>query len=126
MAHIHPEEIEQIKIVQWVINCTDLPVIHIPNQGKRGFFNINLLRMMGFYSGACDLLFPRPTKKFGSLFIEVKSEGGKLSKKQIEFIKRMNEEGNFAIAVWGAEAAIEVIKTHFMGTKTAFREKSFS
>ncbi len=108
-----PESTEQILIVNWVRQCTDIPCIHIVNEGKRSQQQGSMLKRMGMTSGVSDLFFPRATPEFHGLWIEVKAMNGKVSPAQQKFIDNMIQEGFFAIAAWGADAAIEIIKTHY-------------
>ena len=64
-------------------------IISIPNEGNPR------LTLTGMYAGASDLIIFHylPTRSLRILFVEVKSEQGELSPKQIKFqamIKKMN------------------------------------
>ena len=115
MARIHSESIEQIKVVDWVLAHSDLKMFAIINQGKRGWFDASLLKRMGMRAGVSDLFIMRPTKQYAGCFLEMKTGKGKVSPEQQAFIKDAMDEGYFAIAVWNAETAIEVIKTTYDG-----------
>lgn len=113
MAVIRPEDLEQIKVVEFVRQKTDLPFIHIPNAGKRTWLGAFILKRMGMCAGASDLFFPRATKDFHGLFIEMKVNNGKLTALQKNFIQKMIDEKYMALAAWGADSAIEIIKAHY-------------
>lgn len=94
-----------------------MPVIHIPNEGKRSFFDRDLLVKMGLYPGASDLFFPRGNHEFKGLWMEVKSEKGKMSELQKLFIDVMIKEGYAGICVWDSNTAIEFIKQFYSVTE---------
>ena len=113
MAYIRQEQVEQIKIIEYLKQCTDLPYIHIVNEGKRSVMERQVLSRMGMIAGVCDLFIPRQTVRWAGLWLEIKAGKGRLTSAQILFIERMLKENYFATAVWGADAAIAVIKSHF-------------
>ncbi len=111
--NLKPETLAQIAIVEYIKQCTDLPVIHICNEGKRGIVMGGIMKRMGLHPGASDLFIPRSNTRYHGLFIEVKVGKGKLSPAQSIFIDKMLHENFQAIAVWGAEQGIHAIKTFY-------------
>ena len=109
----YPESLEQQLIVNWIRQKTTLPVIKIDNEGKRTRYMGALAKRQGLCPGASDLFIPRATKDYHGLWIEVKSEKGRLSPAQIKFATDMINEGYQAVTVWNSEAAIEIIKSHY-------------
>lgn len=120
MAHIPSEKIIQIQIVEFIRQTTDIPIIHIPNEGKRSFLDRYLLGRMGIYPGASDLFFPRGNHEFKGFWMEVKSEKGKMSPLQKLFIEVMIKEGYAGICVWDSITAINFIKEFYSLTERSF------
>lgn len=105
---LKPEQIIQINLVNWFnYKYPELEedLCHIANERKCSVNEGRILKRMGVKKGICDLFLAFPTAKYAGLWLEIKSETGKLTNEQIEFIKRKNQKGYFAIAVWGFEAA---------------------
>lgn len=108
-----PEQIEQIKVCEYVRQCTDLPFIHIANERRTSPQQGALLKRMGVVSGVADIFIPRAARRRNGLFIELKTLKGKPSPAQIKFLDDMNAENYFALICYGAEEAIETIKTFY-------------
>ena len=110
------EDVEQIKIVEWVKQLAKVPVLHIANQRQTSPQHGTLLKRMGVRPGTSDLFFPRGSGRFSGLWIELKVGNNKPSSLQQQFLDEMNEEGYLAECVWGSESAIQLIKS-FYGLK---------
>jgi len=110
---LKPEQIEQIKVCDWVKQCTDLPFIHTANERKCTPQQGALLKRMGVFAGVADIFIPRATERHHGLFIELKTLKGKPTPAQIKFLDSMNAEGYFSLVCYGAEEAIETIKTFY-------------
>ena len=112
---LKPEQIIQINLINWfkeIYPHFAQDIHHIANERRCSYKEGRTLKKMGVTKGVSDILLAVPTYQFHGLFLEIKSENGKLSNEQMEFIERKNQMGYFAIAVWGLEAAKEVIKTY--------------
>lgn len=83
---------EQMALVTWA-RMMSLPLIHIPNEGKRTFATAKWLEGMGCIWGASDLFLAVTTKRYGGYFIEMKSRGNKPTKLQQEFLDKMKANG---------------------------------
>lgn len=92
----------------WLLEHT----IYIMNEKKCSAFVGKKLNKQGRLPGASDLFIALPTSIYHGLFIEMKALDGKLSVKQSEFLARMNSLGYYAIACYGAEQAISVIRNY--------------
>lgn len=110
---MQPEQIEQIKVCEFVKQCTDLPFLHIPNERKCSPQYGARLKRMGVLSGASDIFIPRANGRFHGMFIELKTLKGKPSPAQIKFLEDMHTEGYFGMVCYGAEDAIETIKAFY-------------
>lgn len=112
------EQIEQVKVREWVRNNTDLPFIYIPNDGKRSPQLGLLMKRMGLCPGASDIFIPRATKRYHGLFIELKAGKNKPTLLQLKFIDDMIIEGYGAYVAYGAEEAIAIIKQFYVNEIT--------
>lgn len=110
MTTVCGEDVEQIKVCEWLRNKTDLPFYAIANQRSTSPQYGNLLKRMGVTKGVPDLCIYRRTKEFHGTYIELKTTKGRLSPEQQFFLDRATKEGYFAACAWGAESAIEIIK----------------
>jgi len=106
------EKLEQIKVRSWMIRnypSEEKYLIHVANEGtgsaKRGMD----MKALGLKAGFPDLFLFIPKAQYCGLAIEMKKKkGGKVSIKQNEWIKRLNEN-YLAIVANGYEEAIENI-----------------
>jgi hypothetical protein len=88
---------------------------HTPNGGKRNVIEAARLKKEGVKSGTPDLCLPLNNGRYGALYIEVKTQKGRLSDNQRQWIDLLNRQGNLAIVCRSldeARAAImDYIKT---------------
>lgn len=104
------EDIELIKIHEWVKNRTTLPFIHCANERSCTPQYGAILKKKGQRAGVSDILIPRAAKGFHGAWIELKVGKNKPSLLQQQFLDDMTKEGYFAACVWGSEAAIAMIR----------------
>ena len=64
----------------------------------------------GLIKGIPDILLPYPNKTYAGLFIELKTESGRPTKEQKEFIEYLNSVGYKAVVCHGHLEAIKVIE----------------
>ena len=107
------EDIEQIVVIEFLRQTTDIPVIHIANQRSTSPQHGAMLKRMGLWAGAADLFFPRGNDKYKGMFIELKTLTGKPTRNQINFLDSMACEGFFTAINYGSKEAIETIKTFY-------------
>ncbi len=110
---MNAEQIEQIKVHEFVKQCTDLPFIHIANERKCSAQQGALLKRMGVMAGVSDIFIPRSNGLLHGLFIELKIKSGKVSSHQNLFISNMVAEGYGAMVAYDAEEAILIIKAFY-------------
>ncbi len=67
---------------------------------------------MGVKKGVADFHLALPQNEFHGLWLELKVDRGTLSHEQKEFLSRKMLRGYCAVAVWGEEAAKELILTY--------------
>jgi hypothetical protein len=100
------ESMEQIHFVNWMRkNHPQHRIFHIPNGGARGIATAHRLKMEGVAKGIPDLFIPSLL-----LWIEMKADGGVLSKEQKDWIEYLRSVGYTAESAWGCDAAIEIVK----------------
>ena len=110
---IGAEAIEQIKVIEWIKQCTDIPVIHIANERQSSVQYGSILKRMGVMPGVADLFFPRGTGNIPGMWIEMKSAKGKVSPLQAKFLCQMVNEGYVCYICYSAEEAIMRIKAFY-------------
>ena len=108
---------EQQAVVEWALyNVNNYPCLkwfhHIPNGGRRDKREAVKLKKQGVKAGVSDLHLPFPNKGYHGLYIEMKSENGRLSEKQAEFLEDMASYGFKTAVCFCAEAAIEVLEEY--------------
>tara|TARA_R110002051_G_scaffold323700_1_gene418175 strand:- start:2779 stop:3186 length:408 start_codon:yes stop_codon:yes gene_type:complete len=95
------EHDEQVALFDWVkLYAREEPRLRtmfaIPNQGGQGKGAIIRGKKMvreGLRKGVPDIFLPVVTHEFGGLFIEMKSEKGRPSEEQIEYLNMLTEAG---------------------------------
>ena len=97
---------EQKQLVQW---CRTDPrfqfLFHIPTEsvGGQGWMVRN--RQMGVRAGVPDLFYPVPAGGYHGLFIEMKTEKGRLDPKQKRWIEILEAFGYKCVVAHGWEEA---------------------
>ena len=105
---------EQMAVVKWAElmshkhRCLKW-LYHTPNGGSRNIAEAANLKRMGVKAGVPDLCLPYPSGKYHGLYIEMKTDNGRLSAAQREYLSWLNMAGYYAVCCHGAEEAIEVI-----------------
>lgn len=108
------ETTEQIAVVDYC-NAIGVPIVHIPNEGKRSALTGAQLKRMGLQRGFPDLLVPLVRMGYHGLFIEMKYGKGRLSEAQREWLSRLNKEGYAVCVCYGADEAITKIRRYMDG-----------
>ena len=102
---------EQIAVLTWAnmmshrFPCLKF-MYHTPNGGSRNIAEAANLKRMGVKPGVPDLCLPYPSKGHHGLYIEMKTEKGRLSAAQMDYIDFLTEQGYKAVVCHGAEEAI--------------------
>jgi len=114
-----PERKEQQLLVEWA-RYKRIPLVHIPNEGKRmPREGLNLLKA-GLSPGFPDLLVPMAHGGYFGLFLEVK-RNRKYSasemkthtwKNQLAWINYLNNNGYCAKIIYGAGEGVKVIENY--------------
>ncbi len=114
---MNDEEIAQINFINWVNH--NLPDVaedthHFANQRRCSLFEGKKLKRMGVKRGVPDLFIAVPKNGKAGLWIELKVGNGKLSKEQKQFLERKTNLGYACAAVWGWEAARDILLTYLI------------
>ena len=115
------EQIDHINTVNWFHH--NFPEYaddfhHFANERKCSYNEGRTLKKMGVKKGVLDFHLALPADGYHGLWMELKVGDGKLTEEQIAFINRKNSRGYIALAVWGHEAAKQVIITYLDSYKT--------
>jgi len=111
----HIEHNEQTKLVMWVRAFhPDLMLAAIPNGGHRRAMAAVKLKAEGVVAGMPDLCLLEPKNGLHGLFIEMKTEDGKVSEQQKKIHARLTERG-YCVTVCrsfkeGQQAIIDYLK----------------
>ncbi len=88
-------------------------LIHIPNGGYRYPKEAIKLKKMGVKAGVSDLFLAYPNAHYHGLWIELKSEKGKLSPEQKAWLILMETVG-YAVAVsYSLENTYDILQSYF-------------
>lgn len=91
----------------------ELSVVYAnPNGGLRDIGTAIKLKAEGVKKGVPDLFLPLAKKGYHGLFIELKTETGRASKEQKDWIEKLNANGYLAVICVGYKSAIETIKNY--------------
>ncbi|MES2133166.1 MAG: VRR-NUC domain-containing protein [Bacteroidota bacterium] len=109
------EAIEQIKVVNWVKQQTDLPCFHFAGERKCNPIYGSVLKSMGVTAGVADLFFMRSdkNKEYKGLWLELKVGKNRLTDAQKDFLVIAKREGYQAEVIYGSEKAISYIKAFY-------------
>ena len=110
---LKPETIAMIQVYEWVKQNTNLPFMHIANEGKRSIANTRILKRMGMRPGVSDIFIPRACRGYHGLWIELKVGSNEPTAQQIDFLEQMISEGYLAKVIYEAEPCIEYIANFY-------------
>lgn len=106
---------EQEAVVQFC-ELMRIPVVHIPNEGKRSAAYAAQMKRMGLAKGFPDLFIPVARSGFHGLMIELKRDKmARPTEAQRAWVEYLNRAGYRAAVCHGADAAIEEIKNYCGG-----------
>lgn len=109
-----PETVIHIQIVEWLRQLhPDIPFIHVANERKTSPIHGLLLKRMGVRKGVSDLFLPKGNEHDKGLWLEIKTEKGKATEPQIEFIMEMQKLGYAGVIVHGFDQAIAIIQQFY-------------
>lgn len=102
---------EQETVIEYC-DFVGVPIVHIPNEGKRSLGYASALKRQGMRRGFPDLFVPRACGKWHGLFIEMKYGCGKTSDDQKKWLKLLSVEGYACAVCYGADEAIKLIEAY--------------
>ena len=102
---------EQIAVVEYC-ELRGLPIVHIPNEGKRSVVTGAQLKRAGMRPGFPDLFLPRPMGKYHGLFIEMKYGNGKTTADQEWWLSTLSREGYAVRVCYGFDEAVRCIEAY--------------
>ena len=105
------EDAEQEAVVEYC-DLLHIPIVHIPNEGKRSLSYAARMKRMGLRSGFPDLLVPLARGDYHGLFIEMKYGKNKTTKEQKEWLERLSGEGYACAVCYNAAEAIKTIESY--------------
>lgn len=113
----HIESGMQIAFINWcnwnVSRYPELNYIHhSPNGGKRSAKEAARFKKEGVKPGFPDLILPVPRGCFNSLYIELKTEKGKLTENQIRWIEFLRQNGNKVLVCRSVDECIRIVKEY--------------
>jgi hypothetical protein len=130
---VKPEEIDHINLVNWFDETyPELePDFHhfanerflIPKADGSHWQAGRKLKRMNVKKGVADFFLALPMNGNHGLWLELKVGNNKPSKEQAAFLARKTQRGYVAVAVWGFEAAKEIISFYLLDY-TTFREQN--
>lgn len=83
---------------------------HVPNGGSRNKIEAANFKRQGVKAGVPDLCLPVPRGRYHGLYIELKTEKGRTSSTQENWIRELNKQGYFAKVCHGWQSAVRVIE----------------
>ena len=112
------EHIEQVKVVQHIrAFYPDTIIAAIPNGGDRTASERVSLHSEGVLAGMPDLCVLEAKNGFHGLFVEMKTETGKVSSKQSDVGLQLNAKGYRSVVARSAAEAIKTIEEYLNGTQ---------
>lgn len=102
---------EQEAVIQYC-DLMHIPIVHIPNEGKRSASYGAKLKRAGLRRGFPDLFIPLARNGYHGLFIEMKYGKGKTSPEQKEWLECLSDNEYKAVVCYGAQEAIQEINNY--------------
>jgi len=104
----------QCALIQWAaLNLKKYPELAslyaVPNAGKRSLRMGARMKAEGLRAGVPDLCLPVPRNGYGSLYIELKVKGGRVTELQTIWINRLRHWGNRVEVCYGWQEARDVL-----------------
>lgn len=118
MARPITEAQHQRALVQWwAWACKQYKLeprhlMHIPNEGKRSAVLGNMMKAEGLRRGVPDLFLAVPCGKFSGLWLEMKSEKGRPTPDQMEYLMLLTKAGYDSHVCYGWEDARNCIENY--------------
>ena len=118
----HTEANYQQQVIEWARMASRsakypmLDMLHCSLNGvKLSALQAAKAKQQGMLSGVPDLFLPVPIGGYHGLFIEMKSDKGRLSTNQTWFLSKVELLGYKIAVCYSADEAIEKIKSYYFG-----------
>ncbi len=113
-----PEAIEQAKVVAWArANENNYPYLWMLHNSLNGVklskTQAGKAKASGMLSGVPDLFLPLPKNGHHGLYIEMKSEKGRLTENQQWFLSNAESLGYKTAVCYSAKEAIDAIEAYY-------------
>jgi hypothetical protein len=105
------EDAEQEAVVEYC-DLLHIPIVHIPNEGKRSLSYAARMKRMGLRSGFPDLLVPIARGGYHGLFIEMKYGKNKTTEAQKKWLHMLSSEGYATAVCYTSGDAIRLIEKY--------------
>ena len=107
----HPEDDECVQLWAWFQTHRRPGVLgwHVPNGGRRGPREAARLKKQGVVAGVADYHFLDARGRFFA--IEYKTEGGRATAEQMEFVSNVNSSMGYACICYGLVQAKKTLTT---------------
>lgn len=109
------------KVNGCLVEIPTLPIVAIPNGGRRDKIGAVMLRAEGLRKGFPDLILPIPVGDYIGLAIEMKKRDGvpsDVKSHQITWLDFLEQQGWKSIVCFGSDHAIEQIENYLDNTCT--------
>lgn len=114
--YLSSETAEQEALIEYC-DVRHIPIVHIPNEGKRSAAYAAQMKRAGLRKGFPDLFVPLARESYHGLFIELKYGRGKTSPEQEEWLAFLSANGYRAVVCYGFEEAVREICRYAKGEK---------
>lgn len=108
-----PEQVQQIILFDWIRNNKlDDFIFHVANERRCSPQHGAVLKRMGVMAGVADVIVARASRSWNGMFLEMKSENGRISPAQSKFMASMHREGYATLVAYSGQEAIYHIQDY--------------
>lgn len=112
--YLGAEDKIQASIVQYLeYKHPDILFFHPTNEGKRTTFERFKAKLLGIKSGVSDIIILDSSSGYNGMAMEVKSEKGKLTENQKNFLEQCEKRNYYTCVVYSLEEAISHLDFYF-------------
>ena len=116
----HLESIQQAQVIEWsrwAYKTGKYPLLNMLHCSLNGVklsgTQAKIAKGQGMLSGVPDLFLPVPRQSFHGLYIEMKSEKGRLTENQQWFLTNAESVGYKTVVCYNAKEAIAAIQAYY-------------
>lgn len=108
-----PTEYQEAVLLCDYCSVKRIPIVHIPNEGRRSNWEGLKMQRTGLSRGFPDYLIPLARSTHGALFIELKRKsGGTVSEDQRKWLAYLAKQGYKVCVAQGADEAIKLLEEY--------------